>query len=413
VRVSIITVGDEIVSGHTTDTNSTYLANRLGELGFGACRMSSVGDDVGEIAEELKRVISVSDLVFVTGGLGPTDDDVTAHAVAEATGRGLVVDRDIHSRLVKRFKTYASVRPEVIENLARVPEAARTMENPVGAAPGIAIESECKRIYVLPGVPPEMKAIFEGSIVADLAALPRREYTQARVVRTTGLRESEIAETLGEVLEDLDLHIGFLPRPVGVDLRLSGSAATAEDAAAALDEATRRIVDILGSYAYSTAGEDFHLVVGRMLIETKVTIAVAESCTGGLIGHLLTDVPGISACLERDIVAYSNQAKVENLGVDESLIEGHGAVSPEVAEAMACGIRQIAHTDLALATTGIAGPAGGTETKPVGLVYVALAHGRGCQVTHNVFRGTREIIKLRAAIRALDLVRYHLLEEGE
>ena len=413
MKATIITIGDELLGGETVDTNSAYIARRLGELGMAVAGTVSVADRVEEISAVLDRAARESDLVVVTGGLGPTEDDVTKQAVALATGRELEVDERMLKYLEERFRDDSGVRPGVLENLATLPRGSRALDNPVGAAAGLALAHMDTAIYVLPGVPREMEAIFEGTMAPELEGLTLREFRKTRLVRTAGLRESVIAERVRSVMPLQGVTVGYLPRTAGVDLRLTALAADRAGADSLLDQAILRITGPLGRHVFSTEGESLHRVVGRMLIERRMTIAVAESCTGGLVGHLLTEVAGISASLERDIVAYSNTAKAESLKIDEALILEHGAVSGEVAEAMACGVRQLAGTDLAVSTTGIAGPGGGTPEKPVGLVYIGLAWEGGSSVAKDVFRGTREIVKERAAGRALDMVRCHLLGEHE
>jgi nicotinamide-nucleotide amidase len=412
MRATIITIGDELLGGETVDTNSAYIARRLGELGVGVRSMVSVADRPEEISPVVDRAARESDLVVVTGGLGPTVDDVTKQAIALAAGRELKVDKQLLEHLEERFRDHSGVRPGVLESLAAVPEGARTLGNPVGAAAGLALTHKGTTIYVLPGVPHEMEAIFEGSIAAELKGLALDRFRKTRLVRTIGLRESVIAERLQPMMPLGGIALGYLPRTAGVDLRLTASAADEAGADSLLDEAVARIVGPLGQHVFSTEGEPLHTVVGRMLIERGMTIAIAESCTGGLVGHLLTEVAGISASLERDIVAYSNTAKAESLGVDRALIHEHGAVSAEVAEAMASGVRRLAGADLGVSTTGIAGPDGGTREKPVGLVYMGFAWEGGSQVAKNVFRGTREMVKQRAAARVLDMIRCHLLDTG-
>jgi nicotinamide-nucleotide amidase len=412
MQANILTVGDEIVSGHIADTNAVYLAGRISQLGIGVRRLSSVGDDVAEICGEIRSALEDADLVFITGGLGPTEDDVTKQAVARAVGRKLVVDRDLHARLAERGKGRKPVSPRVVEALALVPQGASTMGNPVGAAVGLDLEHEGRRLFVLPGVPREMKSIFEGAIVRLLKNMPKDEVSGTRIIKTTGIRESEIEADLAPVAGDLPVSLGYLPGPEGVDLRLTAVGADPGAVTGRLEEATQQILPLLGAYAFSAAGEDLNLVVGNALLERGITLAVAESCTGGLIGHLLTQVAGISACLDRVIVSYSNRAKTESLAVDGDLIEAHGAVSREVAQAMAEGVKRLAGTDLGLSTTGIAGPSGATKTKPVGLVYVGLAHAEGCVVSEHVFPGSREIVKLKAAVHALDMIRIHLAGRG-
>jgi nicotinamide-nucleotide amidase len=410
MKASIITIGDEIVDGLTPDYNAPYLASRLGALGIKVLRLASVGDVPQAIVDELKRAMDLSDLVFVTGGLGPTHDDVTKEAVAQATGRALVLDNDLRRRLEERYRGHVSATAGVISRLATIPAASDLLENPVGAAAGLAIEHSGRRLFILPGVPREMEAMFETSLVAELRQLATGDFTKSRLLKTVGIRESEIAERLKIVIPSLGVKLAFLPRTAGVDLRLTATGASEAACDEALDAATGGIMPLLGRYAYSAVGEELHKVVGRLLLERGLAIAVAESCTGGLIGHLLTDVPGISASLDRDVIAYSNTAKVEGLGVDEALIGRHGAVSLEVARAMASGVRNAARTDLGLATTGIAGPTGGNAEKPVGLVYMALAFEGGVSAGKHVFTGDRHTIKQRAAAYALDLIRLRVMK---
>jgi nicotinamide-nucleotide amidase len=412
MRASIVTVGDELLSGQVADTNSAYLAGRISAMGIRVGDMSTVADDVAEIRSRLEAAIESSDIVIVTGGLGPTEDDVTKQALALALAKELVIDKGLHARLAEKMGGRRGASARAVEALALIPEGASTIGNPVGAAVGLKLEYKERLIFALPGVPREMESIFEGGIAPLLDQMPKREVTRTRVVRTTGLRESEIEAGLGPLAAGLGAELGYLPKPEGVDLRLTAMGTDAAEVERKLDDATRRILPLIGDYVYSTEGEGLNLVVGNMLLEKGLSLAVAESCTGGLIGHLITQVAGISACLDRVVVAYSNKAKVESLSVAEDLIEKHGAVSGEVAEAMATGVRELACTDIGLSTTGIAGPSGATKTKSVGLVYVGLAHSGGCTVSEKVFSGNRTIVKLRAATHALDMLRMHMKGTG-
>ena len=404
----IITVGDELVSGFSVDTNSVYLATRLAGAGITVGRKTSVRDRAAEIAAEIDTALASSDLVFLTGGLGPTHDDCTKKAVCRSFGVELVESEDILARVRARYESRGVEMPEVSRSLALVPEGAELLPNPLGSAVGLKMTRGGSALYVLPGVPGEMKAIFEGSVESDLLGLEGRASIKTRVLRTTGVTESGIAESLQPVAGELGVSLAYLPRPTGVVLRLTAMADSEAAAGRALSEATARIRTALGDRLYSEDGEDLHFVVGRLLIEMGKTIAVAESCTGGLIGHLITEVPGVSSRFMEGITAYSNQAKVRDLGVNLEIIESFGAVSEQVAKAMAVGVRRRAATDIGVATTGIAGPTGGTTEKPVGLVYTAIAHEGGSAVTRNVFAGTRSVIKVRAAAHALDLVRLYL-----
>jgi nicotinamide-nucleotide amidase len=405
----IITVGDELVTGFVIDTNSAYLAGKLAEAGITVSRKTSVRDRVEEIAAEMNAALEVADLVFLTGGLGPTRDDCTKKAVCESFGVKLVESPDILHRVRERYEARGMEMPEVNRSLALVPETAELLPNPLGSAVGLKMSRGRSSLYVLPGVPGEMKAIFEGSIETRLRQLEGRASIKTKVLRTTGLTESRITEMLEPVADGLGVSLAYLPYPAGVVLRLTAMGDSEAAAGRELGRATASIRTALGSRLYSEDGQDLHFVVGNMLIEARKTISVAESCTGGLVGHLLTEVPGISSRFMEGITAYSNRAKIRDLGVNRETIESFGAVSEQVARAMAVGMRQRANTDIGVSTTGIAGPTGGTEEKPVGLVYTGLAHEDGCEVTRNVFAGTRGVIKARAATHALDLVRIHLL----
>jgi nicotinamide-nucleotide amidase len=292
------------------------------------------------------------------------------------------------------------------------PEGVRVIANPSGTASGLATVLGKARVYVLPGVPGEVEAIFASGLSKELARLPGRRFVLTRVIRTVGISESEISARLGAVHPGFRAKLAYLPEETGVALSLRAVAAGQAEALSAIDQATGLIVEELGDRVYSTSGEELHMVVGRLLIAEGKTIAMAESCTGGLVADLLTEVPGISACLERGVVTYSNKAKIEMLGVAPALLVDHGAVSAEAAEAMARGVRKAAGTVIGLSTTGIAGPGGGSEAKPVGLVYIGLAHERGVTASKHIFSGTRHSIKLRAAARALDMIRCHLLGAG-
>jgi nicotinamide-nucleotide amidase len=409
MKAIIITVGDEVVTGFILDTNSVYLAGKLAEAGITVSRKVSVRDRVEEIAAEIDGAMDCADLVFLTGGLGPTHDDCTKAAIVRSFGVELVVSNDILGRVRRRYESRGIEMPEASRSLALVPASARLLPNPLGSAVGLKMRRGASTLYVLPGVPGEMKAIFEGSIQEELLGLGGRAHIKSRVLMTTGLTETRITELLAPVAGGLGVSLAYLPRPTGVLLRLIAMGDTEVAAGRDLGRATAAIRTALGDRLFSERGEDLHSVVGRMLIEQNRTIAVAESCTGGLICHLLTEVPGISSRFLEGITAYSNQAKVRDLGVDRETIETFGAVSEEVARAMAMGVRGRAASDIGLATTGIAGPTGGTEEKPVGLVYTAIVHESGVEGTRNIFAGTRSTIKMRAAAHALDLVRMHLL----
>jgi nicotinamide-nucleotide amidase len=409
VKTAIVIIGDEITSGLKSDLNSAFIARELGSIGTSVSRITAVGDNLGEITGALRDAARHHQLVLVTGGLGPTDDDITRQAIAEAFGVRLVLDETVLASIEERFRHRGLSAPDSIKALALVPEGGRAIANTAGQAPGLVVTHEGATFYFMPGVPREARAVL-ANILDELKQAEPRAFIKTRALRTVGITESEIAERLEPVAPRLAARLAYLPEETGVDLVLTSRSHDEAEALAALDEAAGLILERVGDRVYSTLGEDLHTVVGRMLIAAGKTIALAESCTGGLIAHLLTEVPGISACLERGVVSYSNKAKIEVLGVSQDLLETRGAVSAEVAEAMARGVSASANTDLGLSTTGIAGPSGGSDAKPVGLVYVALASEGGCEVVRYVLVGGREAIKRRAAARALDLVRRHLLK---
>lgn len=412
MKAVIVTIGDEITSGLKANTNASYLAQRLRRIGIAVSSITSVGDDPDQVVDVLTRAAEESPLVLVTGGLGPTDDDITRRALAQAMGTRLVVDQGTLAHIDERYAGRGLKAPDAVRDMAMVPEGARVMANPAGTAPGLGVMLGEARVYVLPGVPAEMRAIFEAGLMDELHGLGGRSFIRTRVLRTVGITESEIAAALAAVAGELGCDLAYLPEDTGVNLVITAQSGHEGEALRALNRASDLILARIGGKVYSADGDDIHCVVAKLLLHSRTTIALAESCTGGLVSHLLTEVPGISACLERAVVTYADEAKTALLGVSADVLERHGAVSAEVAEDMAVGVRESAGTDLGLSTTGIAGPSGGTDLKPVGLVYMGLARRDGCEVAKHILLGTREAIKKRAAARALDMVRRFMLEAG-
>ena len=397
MRAEVITVGDELITGLVVDSNSAYLGRRLTELGFRVVRMTSVGDGPEEIRTALQQVSS--DVAVVTGGLGPTPDDRTKEVFAEVVGRRLVLDEEVLEGIRKRFAHRGMEMPRSNVRQATVPEGSQVLPNRWGTAPGLHVQADGRHFFLLPGVPREMRGIFEESVVPVLRKLSGRAINFV-LLRTTGISESALCEKLSDL--DLD-KVAFLPGLEGVDVRVMWE--EGEDPTQLIEEIRRRA----GQFVYAEGEERMEEVVGRLLKRRGWRIATAESCTGGLIGHRITEVPGSSDYFERGVVAYSNRAKVELLGVSEELIRKHGAVSPQVAEAMAKGIRERTGAEVGLGVTGIAGPTGGTPRKPVGLVYIGVAMPEGVWVREFRFVGERSQIKFRASQAALDMVRRAIL----
>ena len=360
--------------------------------------------------EALKRALERVDAVIITGGLGPTEDDITRKVIAKITKKRLILNEDalkaIHARLAGRGREV--VIPN--ERQALIPAGARLLRNPAGIAPGFYIDEEGLFLAVLPGVPLEMRAMFsEGLRPALENRFGGKSFIRRRVLRTCGMSESAVNQAIQDIMRRGEPIVGLSVKGTGVDIRIIAHGSTAENSQTLTDRTESTIREKLGDAVYGVDGVEMEEVVGALLKQRRLTLAVAESCTGGLIGARITNIAGSSEYFERAAVVYSNLAKTEMLGVPADIIERRGAVSSEVAAAMAEGIRQAAHTALGLSVTGIAGPEGGTEKKPVGLVYTALASSQGVKTTEHRFLGNRDQIRLRASQMALDMVRRYLI----
>jgi nicotinamide-nucleotide amidase len=402
MRAFILTVGNEILLGETADTNMSWLARRLTESGVEVAGHAAVGDRVDEIAAAVRDAVRKADIVVVTGGLGPTPDDLTRDAVASAFGRALRTDGSLVEMLRERFRKAGRRMADNNLRQAEVPDGAVALPNPVGAAPGLRLEEGAATVYLLPGVPAEMRGIFEESILPGLRALHGGEAPSVILLRTAGVPESEVAEWLSSIPEPPGLSLAYLPDPAfGLDLRLvfRGTAPAARDTYLAAVRAA------LGAALYGEGPAPLEEALGRRLRERGASLAVAESCTGGLMAKRITDIPGSSDYFAGGFITYSNEAKERELCVPASLIETHGAVSEPVARAMAEGARARLGTAYALSATGVAGPGGGTEEKPVGLVWIGLAGPGGTQAKELRFTGQRRWIRERTVQHALDWLR--------
>lgn len=412
-RVEIIAVGSELLTPHYQDTNSLYLTARLNDIGWTVSFKTIVGDDVRDLSSRVRQALRSTELVMISGGLGPTGDDVTREAVARALGRDLILQRDLLEQIRERFRRRRRVMPKANRRQAFVIRGAAVLPNPNGTAPGQLIRAGGKRIFLLPGPPHELKTICEASVWPELER-ERRRYLSRSVLKVTGLTESMVEDLISGLYprtSDLGLTVLASPGQVEVHL-LAASTAGQARARAELRRFQSRLLGRLKDYVFSAHGESLEQVVGALLREKKMTLAAAESCSGGLISHRLTNVPGSSDYFLEGVIAYSNAAKVGLLAVPREVIETHGAVSHQVGRAMALGVRKRARADIGLAVTGIAGPTGGTAEKPVGLVFTALSSAGVTEVEENLFLGTREQIKFQSAQKALDMVRRHLLSRA-
>lgn len=419
MRVEIITTGSELLLGRTLNTHQQWLGERFSSLGHAVSRQVTVGDAAGAIRDAVRDALERADLVVVTGGLGPTSDDLTRQEVAGLLDLELREDAAVIKRLEMAFRSLGRSMPESNRVQALVPVGARVLQNPVGTAPGLAIELDPNRfqagrlalVVLLPGPPREMHATFEESMVPLLAERFRPdEPFVCCSLRTAGIPESVAQERIEPSLDPLvakGLEVGYCARPAEVDIRLS---AYGKGAADLVEEAGAIVRGVFGDAIYSESDEELEAVVVRLLLEQGQTLALAESCTGGLISHRVTNIPGASKVLLAGLVSYSNAAKQQVLGVTEDLIVQHGAVSERVARAMAEGARRVAAADIAVGVTGIAGPGGGTPDKPVGTVFVSLATEKRTVVLSRRHRWDRATFKQVTSQQALDLVRRHLLK---
>jgi nicotinamide-nucleotide amidase len=414
-RAAILAVGSELLTPLRIDTNSLHITEQLNTLGIDVVFKAVIGDNREELAHAVRETTSKVDLLIVSGGLGPTDDDVTREAVAGVLGRTMREDPAITERIRQRFASRGWTMPEINRRQAMVPEGANVLENPNGTAPGLWIEHERGLVVLLPGPPRELKPMLAGLVAGRLRERSGTMTLRRRVIKITGRTESHTDEALQQLYAEwnraaVPVSATILAALGQIELHLSACCDDAERLDAVLDAAVAGVQRVLGRDAYSVDGRALEAVVGDLLVGRKLRIGVAESCTGGLITSRLTDVPGSSRYVDRSVITYSNEAKVELLGVPDSLIAAHGAVSEPVAESMADGIRAVAGVEVGVAVTGIAGPGGGTPEKPVGMVCIAAVTPGARRVRTARFLGDREQVKFQAAQGALDMVRRMLLE---
>jgi nicotinamide-nucleotide amidase len=416
MQAALLAIGDEIVAGLTTDTNSGFLAGELRAAGVEPVGGFAVTDDVDDIIRTLERALQDAELVVCTGGLGPTADDLTTACVARLAGRPLVMHAESLAHIEGIFAARGIEMPANNRKQALIPEGSTVIPNPTGTAPGVICPVErggaTRWVACLPGVPREMRRMAAETLIPWVAARnPGRRFV-SRVFSTFGLAESKLDELLAGVVDPAEARLAFRAAFPRVQARLTVSGAPGDDLEGRLDELEARVRERLGTHVYAIGDEGMEETVGRLLNERELTLAVAESCTGGLIGHRITDVPGSSAYFLLGVATYSNDAKERVLGVRAETLREHGAVSTQTAEEMAEGVRRLAGADLGVSTTGIAGPGGGTDDKPVGTVCIAVAWEGGVwSRRYDVGDRGREWVKGMTAQIALDRVRRHLLGE--
>jgi nicotinamide-nucleotide amidase len=411
---NILNVGTELTSGITADTNAAWLARALGEVGYVVGEIAVVPDDARAVGGEIARLASSGGVLIVTGGLGPTPDDVTRDGLADAMG----VPLERRDELIETIRTFFDSRgramPASNELQAMLPIGAEAIANPRGTAPGIVARVGGADVFVLPGVPDEMKAMFQTAVVPRLASAGAG-VVRWRSLRCFGAGESDMGERLGELMaRGRNPLVGITADEAVMTVRIRATAATTTEADFLLGASADAVRARLGPWVFGEGLDTLADAVARLLTQTGLSISVAESCTGGLLATRLTDVPGSSVYFRQGFVTYSNESKESVLGVPAKLIAEHGAVSGSVAEAMAVRCREIAATDIALATTGIAGPSGGSAAKPIGLVYVALADAGGATVRETRLGAhlLRDQVRDRSVKVALDWLRRTLMKRS-
>jgi nicotinamide-nucleotide amidase len=406
MNAEIIAVGSELLASDRLDTNSLFLTSGLNQLGIRVLHKAVVGDSPEEMRSTFRHALARADVVISSGGLGPTDDDRTRDTVAELLGRKLHRDEAIVRQIQERFRRFGRAMPEINIRQAMVPEGATVLPNPRGTAPGIWLEADGRVLILLPGVPNELHAMFEEQVKPRLSRIAPPERLYQRDLRITGLSESDVEQRVSPLYALYpETETTILSAPTGIQLHPRIWSDDPGKADKVLDEITSRMALALGENLYSMRGEALEDVVARVLTENRATIAVAESCTGGMLAERLTNVPGSSTYFLGGVVCYSNDLKTSLVGVPSELIEAKGAVSPEVALGLADGIRRRTGSTLGIGITGIAGPGGGTPEKPVGLVHIGIADERGPRERAFRFPGDRDRIRNYATYAALDTIR--------
>jgi nicotinamide-nucleotide amidase len=414
MKAEIIAVGSELLTPDRLDTNSLFLTEELNKLGIEVLRKTIVGDDRELLAEAFRDALNRVPVVIASGGLGPTEDDLTRETVAELLGRRLQRNEDVVRAIESRFRSFKRDMPAVNLRQAMVPEGAEVLENPRGTAPGLWIEDKGRMVALLPGPPRELKPLFTEQVLPRLQRRVSGVQMFHHELRVTGLGESHVEERIRPIYTRYkDVHTTILAAPGEVQIHLRTWTGDAQAAEAALDEIVRSFELALGDRIFAHAGVTLEEVIAELLTTNRATIATAESCTGGLLAERLTRIPGSSSYFLGGVVSYSNERKTAWTEVRQEMIATKGAVSAEVAVALAEGIRRSVGSTFGVGITGIAGPSGGSEEKPVGTVHIALASPSGTKERLVHLPGDREMIRLYASQIALDMVRVHYLYDGK
>lgn len=375
MKTAILSVGTEILFGQIVNTNTVYLSQQMNMLGFDVMYHYTVGDNPKRVEEMIDLAFQDCDLILTTGGLGPTQDDLTKEVACKALDDTLVMMDDVLEEITKYFKTLGREMTENNKKQAIMPSRATVFHNDAGTAPGFALEKDGKYIICMPGPPREMKRMFQKSVVPFLQSMIDGALYY-RQIRFFGIGESMLETQLLDLIDNqTDPTLATYAKEGECSLRIASKRATEEEAEHAVDEMLEKVKERVGHYIYSCDDEELAQVVADRLMEQGLTLSSAESCTGGMFASTMTDIPGISQCFDRGLVTYSNQAKMEELGVSAGTLEKFGAVSEETALEMVEGLKRVSDSDVCISVTGIAGPGGGSEEKPVGLVYIGFSYG--------------------------------------
>ncbi len=408
----IIAIGSELLSPYRIDTNSLELTEKLMEMGIRVGGKCVVGDNEEDISRAIRTAASRAQLIIITGGLGPTNDDKTREGISKALKLNLIFKKEIHNQIIEKYRQMKrnAEPPDNLARMAFVPEGAEIIENNVGAAPGLWIEMKEGELYILslPGPPQEWRPMFE--VVREKLSSFGNHFFSRRSLRIAGLREAEVEEKISPIYTGVkNPSVTILSSAEDIQIQIWGKAKEKQEAERLAEEMKESFLNVLEDNVYSLKDEPLEKVVGELLRKKEKTLAVAESCTGGLLSHRITNVPKSSDYFLFSGVVYSNEAKIKVLGVNEKDIKEHGAVSEEIATQMAEGVRKTAGADFGIGITGIAGPGGGTKEKPVGLVYISLSWEGGAETKRFRFPGTRLQVKTYATSHALNMLRKRLL----
>ncbi len=411
LSAEIIAVGSELLTPTKIDTNSLWLTEKLNEIGIEVKLKTVVGDDESRLEETIKDALRRSDVVISTGGLGPTEDDVTRQVSARAVDKELIFREDVLAEISERFRQIKREMPEINKRQAFVIDGAEVLSNPNGSAPGMLFETGGKFFVVLPGPPRELKPMFENYILPKLREKAGEIFVRRKILRVAGMGESAVDEAIAPIyLQYENPQTTILFNRSEIEIHLAAQAETESEADKLLEEVAEKIAGKLGIAVFTTSDETMEQVIGNLLTEENKTLSIAESCTGGLIGERITEVAGASRYFIEGVIAYANEAKIRTLNVPKELIEAHGAVSGEVAEAMAKGVRERTNTDFGISVTGVAGPDGGTAEKPVGLVFIGFSNANETKSIKMNLPGDRYLIRWRASQAALDFLRRKMLK---